>query len=89
MVATNFQLEEEIAARVLGQVVLGQYSASTVGETFTVRHTLGQKPTMVASLPFTDARVWAEEADERLWTYDRVVLRCNVADAPLRLLIVR
>ena len=81
------QLQQEVDARIRG-VVVPAYSHATIGEAFVVPHTLNVTPSMVSALPYTDARVWAEEADERLWNAKRVVLRCNIAQAPLRLLIV-
>jgi hypothetical protein len=32
--------------------------------------------------------VWAEEADERTWDSNKVILRCNVSGAPLRIVVI-
>jgi hypothetical protein len=77
-------MDERLRARVIPRVT----AHVTVGEPFAVVHDLGTIPSMAAALPFSDARVWSEEADRRLWTATRVVLRCNVSAIPLSIVVI-
>jgi len=82
------QLQSDIQERPRSIVIANVVSHATVGEPFTVDHGLGVKPSMVLCLPRTQCVVWAEESDERLWTARKVVLRCSVALASMRLEVV-
>jgi hypothetical protein len=81
------QINQDIDER-LRAVVVEAVAHVTTGEPFTVLHTLGSVPSMVAWLPKVNCNVWAEEADERVWDETKIVLRCNVSAAPLRLVII-
>lgn len=82
------RIEQELEFTLRGVVLPLVYSHATVMEPFRVQHSLGIRPEIVTWLGRTDVRVWAEEGDERLWNENVVVLRCNVALAPLRLLVI-
>ncbi len=80
-------MEADLETRIRGQIINDVYSHATIGEPFAVRHSLGVIPTSVSWLPYADCRVWATEADEALWTEDRVFLRCNLDSVRLRITV--
>lgn len=81
-------LEQGLTQRPRLDIALKVYSHATTGEAFTVKHTLGVIPRSAYALPYTKCAVWSEEADRNMWDKTRVLLRCDVALAPMDVTII-